>query len=262
MFLKLTFWPAWLILTADDDRLVAKPAERFTGAWRGLILLSLVWGLTSIGLWNLAGWLFGWPGGMYVMQALTVAAIMLLIPYRRATEALVNAIAGPEATARSIVSAVVVIGLVTCLTVLRPDWYRQEQILPNWLVWIRPESKIDRVLLLMPLWGSWAMLILPHFRRLDRQISPAVAAMARGCGPMKTAVFMGMLLATTIGYFAYLPWIQLTISAAGVAGAIGGGLFLAYRNGRMDRNVLLATNVLTQLSVLATFLANRDLQLW
>ena len=251
-----------MILTADDDRLNAQPTERFNSVWIGLVIIALAWGLLSIGLWNLAGWLFGWPGGMYFMQALMVTVVMLLIPYRRAAESLINALAGPNHTSRSLFAVILVLGLVTCLTVLRPDWYRQEQALPDWLLWIRPESKIDRVLLLMPLWGTWSMLILPHFRRPEEQNSPAIAAMAKGCGPMTAAVLMGLLMGTAIGYFAYMPWTQLSISAAGVAVAIGGGLFLAHRRGQMDRDILLATNLLTQFAVLVAFLANRDIRLW
>ncbi len=249
-------------MTADDDKLNAQPAERFKHVWLGLTVFSLAWGFLSIGLWNLAGWLFGWPGGMYFMQALLVVTVMILGPYRRAAESLINVLAGPSQTGRSLFAAVLLVCLVTSLTVLRPDWYRQEQSLPAWLLWVRPESKIDRVLLLMPLWGTWAMLILPHLRRPDPQESPAVTALARGCGPMTAAILMGLLIGTDIGYFAYMPWTQLSISAAGIAIAIGGGLFLAHRAGRMDRNVLLATNLLTQLAVLVAFLANRDIRLW
>ncbi len=249
-------------MTADDEKLSAQPAEHFIGAWRGLILISLAWGIISIGLWNLSGLLFGWPGGMHVMQALIVVVVMLLGPYRRSAIALVETSAGPIATNRSLVTSILVISLVTCLTILRPDWSMQEPSLPAWIAWIRPESKIDRVLLLMPLWGAWAMLILPHLRKPDPKTSPAIAAMARGCGPMTTAVLMGLLLIGAIGYFAYLPWTQLTVSAAGLASAVGGGLFLAHRNGRVDRNVLLGANLLTQLAVLLAFLANRDLRFW
>lgn len=262
MISKLTSSPAWMIMMADDDKLRAQPPERFNRVWIGLVIFALAWGLLSIGLWNLAGWLFGWPGGMYFMQALMVVVVMLLGPYRRPAESLINVLAGPNHTSRSLFSVILVLGLVTSLTVLRPDWYRQEQALPGWLLWIRPESKIDRVLLLMPLWGTWSMLILPHFRRGNSEENPTIAAMARSCGPLTAAILMGLLIGTAIGYFAYMPWTQLSISAAGVAAAIGGGLFLTHRTGQMNRNVLLATNLLTQLAILVAFLANRDIRLW
>jgi len=262
LFGKRTLWSAWLLMRADDDRLAGAPAEGFVGLWAGLMVIALLWGLASIGLWNLAGWLFGWPGGMYAMQALTVSAAMLLWPYRRASESLVNLLAGPNPAGCGLISAIVVVVLVTSLMVLRPDWYQQEAALPGWLAWLRPESKIDRVLLLMPLWGTWSMLILPHFRKPGPQASPAVAALSRSCGPMTAAVLMGILLAVSAGYFAYLPWTQLTISAAGIAAALAGGLYLAHKRGQTDRNVLLATNLLTQLTILLAVLANSNVRFW
>ncbi len=47
-----------------------------------------------------------------------------------------------------------------------------------------------------------------------------------------------------------------------VAIVIGGGLLLFRRRGRMDRDVLLGANLLTQIVVLIAFLANRDLRFW
>jgi hypothetical protein len=250
------------MMTADDEKLASAPVEGFVGVWAGLVVLALLWGWASIGLWNLASWLFGWPGGIYAMQALVLSAVMLLWPYRRASESLVSLLARSDPAGRSLISAVVVVVLITSLTALRPDWYRQEVSLPSWLAWLRPESKIDRVLLLMPLWGAWSMLILPHFRRPDPATNPALAAMSRSCGPMTSAVLMGVLLAMSVGYFAYLPWTQLTISAVGIAAALAGGLYLARRSGQADRAVLLATNLLTQLAILLAVLANRNVRFW
>jgi len=176
--------------------------------------------------------------------------------------ALLWGLAGPNPAGCGLISAIVVVVLVTSLMVLRPDWYQQEAALPGWLAWLRPESKIDRVLLLMPLWGTWSMLILPHFRKPGPQASPAVAALSRSCGPMTAAVLMGILLAVSAGYFAYLPWTQLTISAAGIAAALAGGLYLAHKRGQTDRNVLLATNLLTQLTILLAVLANSNVRFW
>ena len=106
------------------------------------------------------------------------------------------------------------------------------------------------------------MLALPQFFRPDASKTPAVAALARGCGPMTIAILMGLLLGGSIGYFSYLPWTQLTISGAGILAAIGGGAILLRQRGRMDRDILLAVNLLTQLVVLIAFLANRDLRFW
>jgi len=73
---------------------------------------------------------------------------------------------------------------------------------------------------------------------------------------------MGALLAASLGAFAYLPWTQLTISATAVAAALGGGPALVRRHGRVDRSVLLATNLLTQLAFLLAVVANTNTRLW
>ena len=253
--------PSVLFLTAADERFTAEEPRRFTRVWVGLLVLSGLWGMVTIGLWELAGLLFGRTEGN-VFPATVVSVAIVLGFYRLSAESLVNLFASSRPANRSLVAAVLVVLLVMCLTVLRADWYRSELYLPNWVGWVRPKSKIHRVLLLAPLWGAWAMLALPQFFRPDASKTPAVAALAGGCGPMTIAILMGLLLGGSIGYFSYLPWTQLTISGAGILAAIGGGAILLRRRGRMDRDVLLAVNLLTQLVVLIAFLANRDLRFW
>jgi hypothetical protein len=102
---------------------------------------------------------------------------------------------------------------------------------------------------------------VPHFCR-DRIQNPAILGLARGCGPLTTAVLMGGLLAVTIGYFAFMPWTQLTIPAATIAAGIGGGCWLGRRQGVVDRGVLLSANLLAQTALLLAYLANRDIRFW
>ena len=254
--------PSVLFLTADDERLAAEDPRRFARVWVGLLGISGLWGLVTIGLWKLADSLFGQTGGIFVMPAAVVSVAIVLGFYRHSAESLVNLLASPRPASRSLVAAVLVVVLAMCLTVLRADWYRPEAVLPEWAAWVRPESKIYRVLLLAPLWGAWTMLILPQFRRPEASDAPIAAALARGCGPLTATILMGLLLGWSIWYFAYLPWTQLTISGAGILAAIGGGLLLVRRRGKMDRDVLLGANLLTQLVVLTAFLANRHLRFW
>jgi len=65
---------------------------------------------------------------------------------------------------------------------------------------------------------------------------------------------MAVLLGWSGGYFAYLSWAGVSIGATAVVVGVVGGLLLAHRNGQMDRKVLLAANLLTQLAVLLSFL--------
>lgn len=247
--------PALLFYVSDEDRLARAPALRLKRMWIGLLAAGFLWGLVSVGLWHGGQWLFGQSVRLSFLPNLLVAAGIMLGLYHRATTSLVRILTGLD-TARGVLSACALAMLfVGGFMAMEPGWYLQEQVLPNWLVWIRPESKIDRLLLLLPLWGAWSMLILPQFHRPTSD-DAVVCAVARGCGPFTAAVIMGVLLVATIGYFAYLPWTQVTIPVVGVAAAVVGGLALAKRNGAMDRNVLLATNLLTQTAVLLAVAAN------
>jgi hypothetical protein len=247
---------AWQLL-ADGEGKPPASAGLSRWTWLALMLLGLGWGVAAVGLWHAAFELFGKPAGLYLLMGVTVAAGMLLGPYRRSAGALARLLGGPDpAVAASAITAV----LVAALAVAGPDWHRQEVALPDWLAWIRPGSKIDRVLLLMPLWGHWAMLILPQFLRPDPVREPVPAGLARQCGPVLAAGLMGLLLALSIASFAYLPWVQLSISGAAILAAIFGGLLLARRRGTLDRDVLLACNLLTQMVLLLAFLANRSIR--
>lgn len=258
----MTFRSAYAFLTGPEETGRDGDPSSFGRLGWGVLLLSVGWGLAAVGLWHGAYELFGRPSGDYTLMGLVVTAVMLLWPFRQAAKALSEFIAGKDLTVRMIASAVLVVTVTTALGVARPDWFRQEIYLAPWIRWLRPESKIDRVLLLMPLWGAWSMIILVHFRRPDPQLFPAGEAIRRSIGPLRSAIIMGLLMAVTIGYFAYLPWTQLSISLSAALAGVGGGLLLVGRRGRCDRQVLLASNLITQLVVLLAFLANRNLRFW
>ncbi|MCD4824862.1 MAG: hypothetical protein K8S55_09650 [Phycisphaerae bacterium] len=262
MFIIRTFRSAQLFFLADDEHLAAGPAERFTHAWVGIWCVSFLWALAAFGLWKLTRKLFGTREETHFLSGMIIAAIMLLLVYRRSARGVVKLLAGADPVNQALLAAMLAVGLTVCLSVLRTDWHRQEMILWDWLAWIRPACKAGRILLLLPMWGAWAMFILPHFRRVDAEASPAAAVMARGCGPLTATVLMAVLLVWSIWYFAYLPWTQLSIFGVAILAAVGGGLYLAGRKGKMDREVLLATNLLTQLAMLLAFLANRELRFW
>jgi F0F1-type ATP synthase membrane subunit c/vacuolar-type H+-ATPase subunit K len=60
----------------------------------------------------------------------------------------------------------------------------------------------------------------------------------------------------TIVYFNFLPWTQLTISAAALVAAIGSGIGLCRFAGGVTRKNLLATSAVTQIVFLMAYLAN------
>jgi hypothetical protein len=254
-------WPGWLLLAgAERDYRLARP-ERFARAWVGLLIGQLLWGLAMIGLWNLTRLLLGYRNETYLLSGVIVMAAILLGPMRRGSVALIEQLAGGHPTARMLLAGTLLLVLASALSALRSDWHYQEVRLAAAVGWLRPPSKADRVLLLMPLWGAWTMLILPQFCR-SRLAEPRLTALAAGAGPLLGTGLMGVLLAVTIGYFAFLPWTQLTIPASCIAAGLGGGLALARRRGSVDRDTLAAANLLAQLALLVSYLANRDIRFW
>jgi len=122
--------------------------------------------------------------------------------------------------------------------------------------WLRPRASY-RPLLLGPLWGAWAMLIMPQFSRANKDTEPAIAAYADGCGPAKAAFMMAFPLAGSLYYFNHLSWWQISISALAVLSATVGGLVICKATGGLKGRSLLAVNILTQLVFYFAYLTNR-----
>jgi len=248
--------PGYMLLTADEGRLAAEPGERFRHAWAGLMCGSLAWGLANTVVWGAAWRVFG-GYTLLLLPSLAMLTFVLLWPGRQAAAALAEALAGGKSALRPTMAALIVLVLAGSLLALQPDWYRSEYALPQSIAWIRPQAKFYRVLILMPLWGGWSMLIVCQFRKPDPTTTAPMAAFARGCGPFVAAACLALPLAGSIFYFSYLPWTQLSISGAAVFAAIVGGLILCPRNGGPSRNNVLATNLLTQIVFVLACLANR-----
>lgn len=252
--------PGYMLLTAGDERIAAESPSRFAHAWAELLALSIGWGLASVGVWVAVWNLFGEPSG-FVMHALAVTAMLLLWPFRRAVTGAVELLFGADPAPRAIAAAVWVLALTTGLLALQRV-YRHEVPLHEWIAWIRPWEKLYRVLILTPLWGAWAMLITPQFRRPTSTTDPAIAAFARGCGPLAATAVMGGLLALTIKYFGFLPWEQLSISGVTILTAIVAGAVFCRLDRGLTRRALLAANAVTQLTFLMAYLAAQHLLLW
>lgn len=219
-------------------------------------MLSLGWGIFMAAAWDFTGWLFGWYSGIPLVPVVVVVAATVLWMYRRAVGALSEAVSGEDVYVRSLVGSVIVVTLSLALLGLKgwnPDWPRY--LPPAWK-WIRPRA-MYRVLILAPVWGGWAMLITCQFCKPTKRTEAAVVAFAAGCGPVIAAVCMAVPLAGAIIYFNYLPWTQLSISAAAIFAAVVGGAALAKRNGGLNRKTLLGVNLMTQIVFILAYLANR-----
>ena len=192
----------WLMLWADDDRLADEPVERFAAAWLSLMLISLACGISSAALYGLAWTIFGDYTGIPLMPVAVVIAMMVAGPYRHAFVALGKAACGSAGAAG--VSAAVVAYSLSLLGLVsnQPDWPRDLPWLWQWI----PRTMF-RALVLAPVWGGWAMLVVCLFRRPGAGTTAAVAAFARGCGPLRTALWMGLLLGATLPSFRMFgPW--------------------------------------------------------
>jgi len=240
-----------MFMTAGDDRLGAQKPGRFTYAWIGLMGLAILTGLGLVGIWGLA-WRICRDYGILSRPAAVAAVGLLAWPMRKAVVSAggVLGIRGrTNQTSLAVALAVVVgVGFVS-LVDREPKSY--EYAMPYWLACIRPERSIFRVLLLMPVWGAWSMLIAIQFCRPDGATDSVTRRFARGCGPLAAAACLAPPLAGTIVYFHYLgPAAQAGISAVTVATAIASGPILCRLARGLTRDALLTGNLLTQLAFL------------
>ena len=250
--------PGYMLLAAGDERLAAEPPERFANALWGVMAVSLLWGAAMVAVWG-AAWKIFPDYDLLIMPAMAATAALCLGPLRRAIAALAETVGGRDATARAVAAAAIVVVVALCFIRLKPDWQRLEySVLPWWIGWLQPAAKLFRVLLVMPLWGAWSMLIAVKFCKPTARTEPQVAAFARGCGAAAAAGCMAALLGISIAYFHHLGMgSQVSIPAATGLAAIAAGVGLCRLAGGPDRKSLLAANVTTQIVFLLAYLAGR-----
>jgi len=252
--------PGYLYMTAEDRVLENQCPGRFRYAWAEVFVFSLCWSLLSLAIWGTAWKLFGETSGR-VMPAVSVAVVFVLWPYRMAISGGLRIVLPQDQTWRAVAGSALLVVLTMALVSLKRDW-RHDPYLPAWLAWIRPWEKMHRTILLMPLWGAWAMFVTPQFCRKGQAGCPATVAFVRGCSPVSAAATMGLLIALTITYYNYLGWWQLPISAVAASSAVLSGLVFAGLSGGPTRRALLAANVATQIAFLLASIATCNLVFW
>ncbi|MCE5277547.1 MAG: hypothetical protein ABFD92_14345 [Planctomycetaceae bacterium] len=256
------------LLVMGDERLAAEPPGRFANTGFALMLAAAVWGVGAAWLWGASWELFGGVGNseLAMPAAVTLAAIVAW-PLRRALASLVETLFGRDATVRSLCGAALLILMFAAMFHLKADWSRSEWAMWQPIAGIRPQCKIYRVLILMPLWGCWSMLAVCQFCKKPPAepdgkggTSAPMATFARSCGPGATALWLAIALAASMGYYGYMgEGAQLTMAGASIAAAIVGTLILCRLGGGLTRRALLAGNALTQLVHLLTFLALQNI---
>jgi len=249
--------PSWMLMTADEPRLAQEPPKRFARSWWGLMGLSVLWGVVLVNVWG-ASWSVFRDYDPLIMPAAATSALFVLWAFRRPLAALAGVLGGRDAASRAVAAAGLVLVVGLCLARLSADTQRFEQPVPWWLQWLRPPTKLYRVLLLMPVWGAWSMIVTVQFCRPGERTGPQVAAFARGCGAPAAAVCMALPLVASLLSFRYLGQGSLAlVSGAPIAAAIGSGLALCRHVGGLTRRALLAANVTTQIVFLGSYLAGR-----
>lgn len=249
--------PGFALLAASDRRLAGLEGKSFSFAWLSVMAYSLLMSLAIVGVWGAVWPVFDMFSTIDI-PVIAVVAFMLLLPYRNAAISLADLLGGRNRTARSICAAIIVAVMLTSFSLITRSFYHNETILPESAAWLRPDFEIYRVLLLMPLWGGWSMLVVCQFCKARERTEPAVAAFAKNCGPLATAGCMGATMAATIFYFNFLPMVSQLIMVGGtVAAAVIGGILTCALAGGLRRKSLLATNMFTQIAFVFIYLANR-----
>jgi len=251
--------PELMLLLAEDEALAVEPPQRFQRAWFGLAVSGVLWGIVLTAVWGAAWKTFGHYLGFLIMPAAITVAFYCLLPFAGAVSALARQIGGASADRRSAAASVIVVALALCFIHLSPDRHRWELFdLPWWIEWLRPQDKLYRVLLLMPAWGSWAMLISLKICKPGEKTEPQVAALARGCDAIAVTVIMAVLLAASIAYFHHLGvGGQIAVPAVAIVAAVASGSWFCRASGGLSRQSLLAANLATQIAFLAAYLAGR-----
>jgi hypothetical protein len=247
-----------MFLTAAEEALARQEPSRFVRAWIWIMVQGLLWGMVLVNVWGLAWMVFGGYPPL-LMPAAATLSVFVLWPFRQSVTAFLDLCAAGGDPSRPILAAMFVAGMGMSLAWLSPGpWIIEYPILPWWLAWIRPGASLYRVLLLMPLWGVWSMVITPQFCRAGAKADPVTAAFARGCSAVAAAACLVPILAATLFYFHYLDQrLQITISAVAALTAIASGVVCCRLAGGLCRRALLAANFVTQAAFLLACLGCR-----
>jgi len=224
---------------------------------RSIMLAGLLSGLAMAGLWDL-GYRLTWERYTWVLPSVLCGLATVAVAYRGAFEAVLAGIG-----LRGWLKWPGLVGMAAAwaycvneaVRYWGPDWPVQP-ISPA-MIWLWPRA-LYRVLLLGPVWGSWAMLALPQFHRPNDRTDPHTRALAGKTGPLAAAVCLAVPLAGTFIYLMFLPQpLRFVPPAAAVAAALGGGSLAVLAFGGLCRRALLAANALTQSAFLLAYLAVR-----
>jgi len=226
--------------------IAAIPALPMRRAWPSVLLAGLGWAFVPVALLQTAcRW--GWPHGLgWLIPAALCAAALALRPGGR----------GPIVTALALTLGAVGVAAAINYAVRYwdPDWPTQ---LPQPWAWLWPRA-LYRVLILMPVWGAWALLALGRFRPPGDLTDAPTRRLVETTGPVRAAAMLAVPLAgTLVGLMFLRPAMRFVPPAGAVLAGLAGGAILARRRGHLGREVLLGANLLAQMGFLGGYLLVR-----
>lgn len=206
-------------------------------------------------------WEVAWrvlPRGWYMntslpfMPTIVVVALMMLTPLRRPITALARVLVEGGSTDRGLFTAAIAAIVALGVLGLGP-WRRESTWLPMWLAWVRPLEE-SPVLLLMPMWGAWAMMAVTHFCPIAPSAIPLAASYAKRQPVAATAVWMAIPLAGTLWELNFLwGFVAIPAAMALISGSVV-SVILCRRAGGVRLATLRACNAMTQLAFLGGYL--------
>lgn len=255
--IRQAWWVLWY-LAASPRRLEARRQVHLRRPTWTVLALAAAWGLIQVALCERTFHLT-WQARLdWLVPAAVCAAAGTLLLYRRGALALLDALPGcrrPWLRWPGLIALTAALTAVLNYAVRRwnPDW--PTHLPPGWQ-WLWPRA-LYRAILLAPVWGGWAMLVLGRFHRPTDRTDGPTRRLAEAVSPIGAAAGLAVPLAASLVYlnFAY-PW-HVVPPAAAVLAALGGGTALVRLYGGLTRQAVLAANFLTQVAFLVSYLMVR-----
>ncbi len=242
------------LLFAPDKRVQADDVANTRLLWLWLGLLGVCWGLAMTAVWAIGRGLFPRAVGteLPLLPVATLIAVMALTPLRRSLQAPAELWGGESSSRQSSIFGATICILTLCLLSLSPEHYEPRR-LPSWLMWTRPQEEY-RILLLMPMWGVWAMMTPGYFVKPSENASRLIRRFIKRQPVAATAIWMAVPLAGTLCYLSFLGWWVALPAACGFLSGSGGSAITCRAAGGVSRRTLLAGNFLTQMAFLLGYL--------
>lgn len=249
---------AWVYLTGSPKAAARLDSQRLARPCGPVMLIALVCGVFSAELWELVR-MATWRPPLFderLMPSIAAAGFIMLVFLRRSALSLSELFTGRRRYLRypaALALAGVYWLLLWSLWQLKADY--ATNLPPQW-GWLWPRA-IFRVMVLTQLWGAWGMLVLGQFHRPSATTDAPTVGFASQAHPLTMAACLLVPLLGTVLCTRFLGTQQFVPIATALAGTFILGSLLAIFRGPMRREILLATNLLTQMAFMSGYLLVR-----